>query len=344
MENLLICIRNNSQKGDYHKIKIINEISYVGDSIVFFLPLVNAFVSFFSDKEITIFHPHSNLFKPTNDTIKNRPLTEFYDQIKADENTLVLAFIKSDGKLKEHLKHNGFQSIVKGMVGLDFISLNLPDISVPSNKFERAMIDSTENKYLCTNRETDSRSGFPLLNQSFSNVYEYAKICNESFWGLKEMDISILENIIIHDVTNRETYDDLFVSPPPSQERKYILINLICGTLKEDVQENYSCLLNWIKEIAKAAEKEGTDIWLLVDNKFPNLRNDLNQYATNLFYLKEQSSLYWTTLIKKAEKVYSIDTGFLHIAHILNKNTFGFGGDVHFWFFKDRIIEIEKTY
>ena len=106
------------------------------------------------------------------------------------------------------------------------------------------------------------------------------------------MDISILENIIIHDVTNRETYDDLFVSPPPSQERKYILINLICGTLKEDVQENYSCLLNWIKEIAKAAEKEGTDIWLLVDNKFPNLRNDLNQYATNLFYLKEQKNVH----------------------------------------------------
>ena len=229
------------------------------------------------------------------------------------------------------------------MVGLDFISLNLPDIGVPSNEFERAMIDSTENKYLCTNRETDSRSGFPLLNQSFSNVYEYAKICNESFWGLKEMDISILENIIIHDVTNRETYDDLFVSPPPSQERKYILINLICGTLKEDVQENYSCLLNWIKEIAKAAEKEGTDIWLLVDNKFPNLRNDLNQYATNLFYLKEQSSLYWTTLIKSAEQVFSIDTGFLHIAHILNKNTFGFGGDVDFWFFKDKIIEIKET-
>ena len=26
------------------------------------------------------------------------------------------------------------------------------------------------------------------------------------------------------------------------------------------------------------------------------------------------------------------------------ENTFGFGGDVNFWFFKDRIIEIEKTY
>lgn len=50
--------------------------------------------------------------------------------------------------------------------------------------------------------------------------------------------------------------------------------------------------------------------------------------------------MYWTSLIKKAEKVYSIDTGFLHIAHILNKNTVGFGGDVDFWFFKDKTVRI----
>ena len=158
------------------------------------------------------------------------------------------------------------------------------------------------------------------------------------------MDIASAENIIIHELDSREAYDDLFVTPPLIQDRKYILINLICGTFKEDVQENYFSLLNWIKEIAAAAEKDDMDVWLLVDSKFPSLRNDLNQNAVNLFYFKEHSSLYWTTLIKKAEKVYSIDTGFLHIAHILNKNTFGFGGDVNFWFFKERIIEIEKTY
>ena len=327
----------------YKRIIVVNEIYFIGDSIVFFWPMVNGLISAFPDKEISIFHLHSNLFKPTNDTIKNRPLTEFYDQIKADENTLVLAFIKSDGHLKEHLMLNGFQSIVKGMVGLDFISLNLSDMGVSSNEFERLKIDAAEIEYLCTNRETHSRSGFPLLNQSFSNVYEYAKICNESFWGLKAMDISMQENIIIHEVNNRETYDDLFVSPPPYQERKYILINLICGTFKEDVQENYSYLLNWIKEIVTIAEKEDTDVWLLVDNKFPSLKKDLHQYASNLFYLKEQSRPYWTSLIKKAEKVYSIDTGFLHIAYILNKNTVGFGGDVDFWFFKDKITEIKKT-
>ena len=117
---------------------------------------------------------------------------------------------------------------------------------------------------------------------------------------------------------------------------------LICGTFKEDMQENYSYLFNWIKETVTAAKKEDTDVWLLVDNKLPNLRNDLHESYLNLFFLKEQTSLYWTTLMKKAEKIYSIDTGFLHIAHVLNENTFGFGGDVHFWFFKDKTINIEQ--
>jgi hypothetical protein len=327
----------------YKHIILINQISFIGDSIIFFWPMVNGLKSVFLDKEIRVFHPHYNLFKPTNDTVRNRPLTEFYDQIKADENTLVLAFIKGDGQLKEYLKLSGFQSIVKGMVGFDFISFNLPDIDVSSNEFDRIRIDATEIKYSYTNRETHIRSGFPLLKQTFSNVYEYSKICNESFFGLKEMDIACKENIVINKVNNQETFADLFDAIAPYQERKYILINLICGTFKEGVQENYIHLLIWIKETVITAGKEDIAVWLLVDNKFPGIRKDLHLYAANLFYLKEHSSMYWTSLIKKAEKVYSIDTGFLHIAHILNKNTVGFGGDVDFWFFKDKIIEIKET-
>jgi hypothetical protein len=306
--------------------------------------MVNALISALPDKEISVFHSHCNLFKPLNDRAENKTLTEFYEEVEADKNTLIIAFVKSDGQLKAHLKLNGFHTILKGMVGMDFSVLNSNNTQVSLDDYERFCIDDAEIKYLHKNREIDIQSGFPRLNKSFSNVYEYAKICNESFFGLKEMGIAFEENIIIYEVNNWETFADLFDATFPAQERKYILINLICGTFKEDVQENYSCLLNWIKEKTIATEKEGTDIWLLVDNKFPNLRNDLNQYATNLFYLKEQSIMYWTSLIKKAGKVYSIDTGFLHIAHILNKNTFGFGGDVNFWFFKDRIIEIEKTY
>ena len=271
----------------YYRVIIINEISYIGDSIVFFWPLVNGFVSAFPEKAISVFHLHSNLFKPASKKIYNGSLVEFYEDIKADENTLVIAFIKSDGLLKAHLKQNGFYSIVKGMVGLDFTALNFADISVFSQEFDRVYIDNKEIKCVCKNRDIDSESGFPVLSYPFSNVYDYAKVCNESFFGLKEMDIPCVENIIIHEFDSRETYVDLFVSPPP-QDRKYILINLICGTFKEDVQENYSSLVNWIKEVAAAAEKDETDVWLLVDKKFPSLRNDLSQHTYNLFYLKEQ--------------------------------------------------------
>ncbi len=344
MENLLNYILNENLEFDFFKIKILNEITYIGDSVIFFWPLVNALERALPDKEISVFHSHINLFKPLNDRTENKTLSEFYEEVEADKNTLIIAFLKSDGQLKAHLKLNGFQAILKGMVGMDFSVLNSNITQVSLDDYERLSIDDAEIKYLHKNREIDIQSGFPRLNKSFSNVYEYAKICNESFLGLKGMEIACKENIIFNEFNTLETFADFCDGPSFGQERKYILINLICGTFKEDVHKNYTYLLNWIKEIGAKAKKEDIDVWLFVDSKFPSLRNDLNQYAVNLFYFKEHSSLYWTTLIKKAEKVYSIDTGFLHIAHILNKNTFGFGGDVNFWFFKDRIIEIEKTY
>ena len=170
----------------YKRIIVVNEISYVGDSILFFWPMVNGLISAATDKEVSVFHPHSNLFKPESKTVYNGSLIEFYEDIEADDNTLVIAFIKSGGQLKEHLKLYRFQSIVKGMVGLDFVRLNLPEICVSSREFERIKIDAAEIKYLHTNRERHNLSGFPLLKQIFNNVYEYAKICNESFLGLKE--------------------------------------------------------------------------------------------------------------------------------------------------------------
>jgi hypothetical protein len=114
----------------YKRIIVVNEISFIGDSIVFFWPMVNGLISAFPYNEVSVFHPHYDLFKPTNETIQNRPLNEFYDHLKTDETTLVIAFIKSDGQLREHLKLNGFQCIVKGMVGLDFICFNLPDFGI----------------------------------------------------------------------------------------------------------------------------------------------------------------------------------------------------------------------
>lgn len=344
MESLLNYILKKNQEVDFLKINIANEISYIGDSIIFFWPLVNALISALPDREISVFHSHCNVFKPLNDKTVNKTLTEFYKEVEANDNTLIIAFIKSDGQLKAHLKQNGFQSIVKGMVGMDFSVLNLNNTQVSLDDYERLSSDAAEIKYLYKNREIDIQSGFPRLNKSFSNVYEYAKICNESFLGLKGIDIACSENIFFNEINNVVSFADLFDGPSFTQKRKYIMINLICGTFKEDVQDNYTNLLNWIKAIGIKSKKEDIDVLLFVDSKFPSLRNDLSQYDVNLFYLKEHSSMYWTSLIKRAEKVYSIDTGFLHIAHILNKNTFGFGGDVNFWFFKDRVIEFEKTY
>ena len=138
-----------------------------------------------------------------------------------------------------------------------------------------------------------------------------------------------------------EVKDALFLPSQESNNLKFIIINLISGTFKKDVLDNYISLINWIKKIVAKSQDENLDVYLLSDNKFPDLRNDLEAHSGNLFFLKEESLPFWTQLIKHAEIVYSIDTGFLHISHVLNKNTYGFGGDVDFWFFKDKIIKIE---
>ena len=72
------------------------------------------------------------------------------------------------------------------------------------------------------------------------------------------------------------------------------------------------------------------------------MKSDIETSSDNLFFVKEESVPLWTRLMKEAINVYSIDTGFLHIAHVLNKNTFGFGGDVDFWFFKDKRIDFNE--
>ena len=118
----------------------------------------------------------------------------------------------------------------------------------------------------------------------------------------------------------------------------YILINLIAGSLKADVLDKYLSLLNWIEQLS--VKFNNYNVFILSDSNFSQLRFDIDNSFNNIYFLKDDIFEFWNALIVKANKVYSIDTGFLHIAHILNKNTFGFGGEVDFWFFKDKIIKI----
>ena len=351
---------------NFNKIILINEVDYIGDSIIFFWPLVNKIADQFPDKEIQIFHPHLNLFKPIQTQVLNRSLTSFYEEENNAMDSIIIAFVKSDGKLKDYLKSKGLPAIVKGMVGLDYSSLNMPvivqqkeyeycinseghivadipEITMDISKFLRrrkAIVDKIEIKYRCKNIEIDHMFGFPSLGQNFENVYEYAKICNETFFGLSNMNKAVEQNIMISDASIEDVKTALFLTPQESNNRKFILINLIAGTFKEDVSDNYFSLIKWIKKIIAKSQDENLDVYLMSDNKFPNLRNDLDTHSDYLFFLKEESLPFWTQLIKHAEMVYSIDTGFLHISHVLNKNTFGFGGDVDFWFFKDKTIRL----
>jgi ADP-heptose:LPS heptosyltransferase len=317
-------------------------VDYIGDSIIFFWPLVNAIADEFPNKEIQVFHPHTNVFKPAHSQIIHKSLDSFYEREDDYLDTLFIAFVKSDGRLKDYLKSQGIPAIVKGMVGLDFSSLNMPDTVFQQNEFERVEVDRKEIKFRYKNRSIDEKSGFPRLAQQFKNVYEYAKICNETFFGLINMNKAFEQNIMISDTSIEDVKTPLFLTSQESNNRKFILINLIAGTIKKDVLEEYDSLVIWIQKVVSNSLNENLDVYLLANDNFPNLRTDLATRMDNLFFLKEDSLPYWTYLIKNAEMVYSIDTGFLHIAHILNKNTYGFGGDVDYWFFKDRRIDLKQ--
>ena len=324
-------------------ISIVNEVSFVGDSIVFFWPLVNKITDYFIDKEIQIFHPHKNLFKSVHFKIKNNSLESFFDNKNKVQESITLAFIKSDGILKNHLKSNGFKAIVKGMVGMDFSTLNMQEIDFLQNEYDSIVLDAYEIKYCYKNREIHKKSGYPVLFRDFYNIYDYAKICNETFFGFENMCNAVEQNINLNNVCINVKKSDFLLPPLPIGDNDFILINLICGTFKKDVAESYFSLIKWIQKIVYDCEKENLNIYLLSDSKFPNLKSDLEVLSDNLFFLKEESLPFWTQLIKYAEIVYSIDTGFLHISHVLNKNTYGFGGDVDFWFFKDRIIDFKES-
>ena len=325
------------------KIILINEVSFVGDSIIFFWPLVNKIADQFPDKEIQVFHPHPNIFKPIQTQVLNRSLTSFYKGENNAMDTIIIAFVKSDGELKNYLKSKEFPAVVKGMVGLDFSTLNMDKIAFNQSEYNEILVVENEVKYRNKNRSIDEKSGFPGLGKYFENVYEYAKICNETFFGLSNMNKAVEQNIVISDMSIEALKEALFSPSKKSNNRKFILINLISGTLKEDVSDKYFTLINWIKKIAEKSHDKNLDLYLISDNNFPYLRDDLETHSVNLFFLKEESLPFWTQLIKHTEIVYSIDTGFLHISHVLNKNTFGFGGDVNFWFFKDRRVDLKKN-
>lgn len=328
---------------DSQVIVLINEVDYIGDSIIFFWPLVNSIAKEFPQKEIQVFHPHPNVFKPIQTQVLNRSLTSFYKGENNAMDTIIIAFVKSDGELKNYLKSKEFPAVVKGMVGLDFSTLNMDKIAFNQSEYNEILVVENEVKYRNKNRSIDEKSGFPGLGQYFENVYEYAKICNETFFTLSNMNKAVEQNIVISDMSIEALKEALFSPSKKSNNRKFILINLISGTIKEDVSDKYFTLINWIKKIAEKSHDKNLDLYLISDNNFPYLRDDLETHSGNLFFLKEESLPFWTQLIKHTEIVYSIDTGFLHISHVLNKNTFGFGGDVNFWFFKDRRVDLKKN-
>ncbi len=323
----------------FNSIILINDSLYIGDSAIFFWPLINTFVSKFSNKNIVVFHNHINLFKPIKPKVLSFNLKYFYDFEFEKQNTLVIAVTSKKGLLKFFLQENGYQSIVKDFVGFNFITLNISEPICSTNGLESVSKGKFETDYIPKSMKIHSESGFPMLDVSFENVYEYSKIRNEIFWSFYSMDIAQKGNIILHNFKLKDSISEMFVSHVKNVDRSFVLINLICGTFKEDVPQKYNNLLRWIKKLS--ADNENFNVFILSDSKFPTIRNDLKDFKKNIFFLKRQTNFYWTTLIKNADKVYSIDTGFLHVSHILNKNTFGFGGNVDFWFFKDKIIRIE---
>lgn len=322
-----------------HKtVIIINDSDYIGDSVIFFWPFINTLECHCLDSKLLIFHNHKNQFKPANDSTLSYNIKLFYKMSFSLKETLVIAFTSKFGRLKKYLERNDFKSIIKDFVGLNFITLNISVIFKNLNQIEFEIKENMEYDYSMKIKNIHSDSGFPMLNQHFSNVYEYSKICITNFLDLDSFIMAHEGNIHFREISLNDSWSDMTLTKVSNVNSNYILINLIAGSLKADVLDKYLSLLNWIEQLS--VKFNNYNVFILSDSNFSQLRFDIDNSFNNIYFLKDDIFEFWNALIFKANKVYSIDTGFLHIAHILNKNTFGFWGEVDFWFFKHKIIKI----
>ncbi len=345
---------------NYKQIVLINEVGYIGDSCIFFWPLVECLVTSFPDKPFTIYHKYSEIFTSPFPNLafvdlKNKREMEL-DQKKNDfqiDDTLVISFISELSECSLFFKDKGYSLIYKGFVGFNFWTSNIEPIVLSSN-FSYDIIASENKTYkyqfsLPASADTDL-GGFPTLGKPFSNVYEYAEICNTAFLGL-EVPIKMDKSFIKISNPENKRLNDLVIHPLKDENKPFVFFNFNVGNHKDKLLKKRGGALDVFEGILMDSDFfDGFNFIVTYPEMEMNLYEGLNNLILKLkkqncvSILKKDSKKYWTYLQMNAPKIISYDTGFVHLAYVLNEKVLSIGGDSQFWHFTNQVFETLDYY
>jgi hypothetical protein len=166
---------------DSHVIALVNEVKFIGDSAIFFWPLVDGLVSAFPEKKFLVYHPYENIFiSPSSNLVCYGAEETFIKEVCLyDTNTtLVVAFVSKPTGIVSTLIQKEFKGLYKGFVGLDFWTFNLPVISFDTNIiFSREIQGENDNKYHFTVANSilvtsAKRASFPEIGIPYESAYK----------------------------------------------------------------------------------------------------------------------------------------------------------------------------
>lgn len=337
---------------NYKQIVLINEVGYIGDSCIFFWPIVESCVTCFPDKTFTIYHQYSEVFNSLHTNLSCLDLKNINKQdsdTKTDfkiEETLVISFISELGECSKYFRDKGFLLIYKRFVGLDFWTSNMESL-VFSSAFDYNVIASDNKTYkyqfevpaLQDNSTNIRLSSFPPIGKFFSNVYEYAKICNSTFLGL-DVPLKLDASYLNISTPENKQFNDLFISPLKDESKPFVFFNFNVGNHKDKLLKTQGGLLDIFEGMLRGFNFFDRVNFII---SFPDMEMNLYLSLNNLIIkfnrensisiLKIESKVYWKYLQINASKIVSYDTGFVHLAYVLNDNVLSIGGDSQFWHF-----------
>lgn len=337
---------------DYEQIVLINDAGYIGDSCIFFWPIVESLVTYFPDKEFTIYHQYSEVFNSLKTNLSCLDLKDI-NKNKLDtknnfkiEDTLVISYCSELGECSKFYRDNGFLFICKRFVGMDFWTSNMETLVLLS-EFDYTIVASENKTYnyhfsvpaLPENSTSFSLSGFPPIGKAYSNVYEYAKLCSSTFLDI-DTPLKLHKSFIKIVTPENKQLNDMLIFPLKDEYKPFVFLNFNVGNHKEKLLKKPGGVLDLFEEMLMGSELFEELNFII---SYPEIEVNLYEGLNNLIIkfnkqnsisiLKKESKKYWNYLQIKALKIVSYDTGFVHLAYVLNENVLSIGGDSQFWHF-----------
>ncbi len=168
----------------------------------------------------------------------------------------------------------------------------------------------------------------------YKNVYEYNCVMYKLLFGIKYKWINF-SNLL--NIQTPNDYRD--ISPEININGKFVFVNINVLSLREKLSNDQGGILDFLKLILNCYNSFNCPILI----NYPEFGETLNNKIFSLIHsfkinckvdiIPIDQKQYWLFIMQKAHKIVSFDTGFVHLAYLLNKNVLSAGGQSFFWHF-----------